>query len=407
MRSYLFLGAFFEGGRTFAGATSAAYLASIGMPLSSIARLKLIQAGTMLLADFPTGVVADHWGRRLSLCLSAVLGAIAFSLYFCGQSFILFCLAEICLGLCLSFWSGAFEAYVIDRLKMAGDKKTLNAFFHSAASYNSFGVIFSGVLGGFVANYSLRIPFLLCAVALGILFVLLRVAFKIDVPASAIRVKHQTLKDVKSALGNSTLQPYIAGLVMLMFIMQPIIYYWQPWFLELARVLSSERVGSILGFVFLCFQSVILLTSMAYARLNSSGRLLTDTAIPVLFLVLGLSTAMTVRVESIGASVSFFCGAEAALVILSSLFKAKINERLSSGSRASVLSAIGVIARSGTMFGLLIIGASLGSVPSGLDSLRGLFIHVGHLGVISGVVVCLRLFLGILGLIKFDRQSVR
>lgn len=78
MKKFLLLDTFFQGGRNLFGAIFVPYLISRGIDLADVAILKLLQSMLMLFFEFPTGFIADHWGRKRCLVLSTLSGALTF-----------------------------------------------------------------------------------------------------------------------------------------------------------------------------------------------------------------------------------------------------------------------------------------------------------------------------------------
>jgi MFS family permease len=154
----LLIDGLFEGGRMFTGATSVAYLLQSGLSLKNIALLKSIQALVVIVAELPTGIMADALGRRLSLFLSIILSIIGFSLFFLGTHLNTFIIAEVLTALALCLWSGAFEAFAIDKVNLSD--KTMDEFFHKNSTINSSLVLIFGLLGGWLGAHGLNWPYL-------------------------------------------------------------------------------------------------------------------------------------------------------------------------------------------------------------------------------------------------------
>src|SRR5688572_33302866 len=73
----------------------------------------------MVLFEVPTGVVADTWGRRMSYLLGTLtLAGSTLLYYFMWQlkaPFWAWALVSILIGLGFTFFSGAVEAWLVDR----------------------------------------------------------------------------------------------------------------------------------------------------------------------------------------------------------------------------------------------------------------------------------------------------
>ena len=105
--------------------------------------LQLILVGTVLeltvlLADVPTGVIADVYSRRLSMIVGYALVGIGFILEGSIPIFATILMAQVVWGFGFTFVSGAFQAWLADELK--DDSKTAGVFV-KATKYESFGAL--------------------------------------------------------------------------------------------------------------------------------------------------------------------------------------------------------------------------------------------------------------------------
>jgi len=72
------------------------------------------------LLEIPTGTVADFLGRKVSLILGCMIGAVGVLIYASYPRFLVFLLAEVILAVSYTLISGADEALVYDSLKEIG-----------------------------------------------------------------------------------------------------------------------------------------------------------------------------------------------------------------------------------------------------------------------------------------------
>ena len=87
--------------------------------------LELVLVGTVLevavfFFEVPTGVVADVYGRRLSLVISSILVGAAFIVEGLVPMFLAVLLAQVLFGVGATFRSGALQAWVADELDNKG-----------------------------------------------------------------------------------------------------------------------------------------------------------------------------------------------------------------------------------------------------------------------------------------------
>ena len=105
--------------------------------------LQLILVGTVLeltvlLADIPTGVIADVYSRRLSMIVGYVLVGIGYILEGSVPVFASILIAQVVWGFGFTFVSGAFQAWLSDELR--DDSETATVFV-KAAKFESFGAL--------------------------------------------------------------------------------------------------------------------------------------------------------------------------------------------------------------------------------------------------------------------------
>src|SRR3981189_1709183 len=138
----------------------------------------LLDAG---LSKWPTGVVADTAGRRLSYLLGTITLAASTLLYVLlwrlHAPFWEWALVSVLLGLGFTFFSGAVEAWLVDALKATGFTGELEAVFGRGQVVTGVAMLAGPVVGGCSAQQTnLGAPFVLRSLILVVMFV---VAFRL------------------------------------------------------------------------------------------------------------------------------------------------------------------------------------------------------------------------------------
>jgi MFS family permease len=90
---------------------------SRGNNLVEIGVVAAIMTIVTLIADIPTGIVADKYGRKTSLVLGDLLLGLSFGVLALSRSFWMFCIYAFMSGLGWALLSGAEEAYVFETAK--------------------------------------------------------------------------------------------------------------------------------------------------------------------------------------------------------------------------------------------------------------------------------------------------
>ena len=368
MKKLLALDGIFEGGRMFVGATSVAYLLSQGISLRQVALLKSIQAVTLFAGEIPTGIIADQFGRRTSLLLALLISIIGFIAFFLGGSFSALVMAEICTALGLCFWSGAYEAFAIDQGNLLETAGSLDSFFHTNQTVNKLAVLFSGLIGGWIGSNGLRFPYLAAAASflIAALILFLTKEERQSEPQPRFSITLQ-LSSVGDCIANTPgIRFWLLAVILVQFSIQPILHYWQPFFLELSPSITPLK----LGWIFSGYCAVSAGFSWVYARLARRDFFRKPAATGMLFLLFSLLySALAWTHGVIGVALIFFI-LQGVLGVARTNLAVKINSLLPSKNRATMLSSVSLVSRIGMIVALWAISAT-GTNNSG--SLPGLF----------------------------------
>ena len=131
----------------------------------------------MVLFEVPTGVVADTRGRRTSYLLGTVTLTISTLLYLwlwrISAPFWAWATTSAFLGLGFTFFSGAFQAWLVDALKATGFDGPLEPVFAKGEIVEGVAMLSGSTAGGFLAQtFNLGVPYIVRAVLLALTFVL-------------------------------------------------------------------------------------------------------------------------------------------------------------------------------------------------------------------------------------------
>ncbi len=140
----------------------------------SLMQVQLLQSWFMLclfLFDIPTGVIADHIGKKYALALGALIDAIGAFVYGSSPHFTIFIVGEFLMALGISFISGADDALLYDVLKENKLEKDSAKIFGHAHAVNLLGMLLSAIIGSFIAGkFGLNAPMQASAIPLIIAF---------------------------------------------------------------------------------------------------------------------------------------------------------------------------------------------------------------------------------------------
>ena len=129
------------------------------LDLQDVFILKSIFSIVAVTFEIPSGYMADVWGRKNCLVLGCLLFFAGYLCYSFTGTFAAFVIAEILLGVGQTLVNGADSALLYDT---AEHYKQENKYLHyegKITMIGNFAEAAAGVIGGFLAAYSLRYPF--------------------------------------------------------------------------------------------------------------------------------------------------------------------------------------------------------------------------------------------------------
>ena len=138
------------------------YVQTVGMN-----PLQLVLVGTVLelscfVFQLPTGVIADTFSRKLSVCCGVFLVGVCFVAEGLLPTFGAILLAEIVRGLGETFISGALEAWIADEV----GEENVGRIFVRNSQITSLTSMLGTVVGVGLANFVLNLPVVLCGALL-------------------------------------------------------------------------------------------------------------------------------------------------------------------------------------------------------------------------------------------------
>ena len=114
--------------------------------------------------EVPTGVVADHIGKKKTLFLAFLLSGIGNIVFGFSTNFnyLIFSVATFCVGSAL--YSGTMEALQYDSLKQGGKEKQFAKVMAKTNTLVMIAWAVSSVIGGYIYNFWPGLPFILLGV---------------------------------------------------------------------------------------------------------------------------------------------------------------------------------------------------------------------------------------------------
>jgi predicted MFS family arabinose efflux permease len=123
------------------------------------------------LFEIPTGIVADRYGRRLSMAISTSMGSVIWLMFSLTGNFWALALAQVAGAMAATFSSGADEALLFESMRAVGRE---NEYARISARAGATGVAASMIAGlgvGVLAEVSLLLPVRLTALICALMLV--------------------------------------------------------------------------------------------------------------------------------------------------------------------------------------------------------------------------------------------
>ena len=139
-----------------------------GMTLTQIATIESIFWITVVLAEVPTGAVADRWGRRISLVLGGFCFCVGSVVFAFSSTYVVLLAAYIMVAVAMTLYSGAGHALIYDTLRQIGRTKEYEKHIGRSEALAFASMLVATLIGGpLVALVGYSATILLGAIAMG------------------------------------------------------------------------------------------------------------------------------------------------------------------------------------------------------------------------------------------------
>ena len=353
-----------------------------GLGMADVLLLKGIYSVAIVLFEIPSGYFADVWGRKSTMIIGSILGTLGFVTYSFSAGFMGFLAAELMLGIGQSFISGSDSALLYDSLLHEKREKEYVKLEGRVISVGNFAETIAAIAGGFLAEISLRTPFV---AQIFIAAIAIPAAITLMEPGGEHKRKgtfSEIMQIVKSSLITDKLLKRtiffssIIGTSTLTFA-----WFIQPYLEELG--LSPSRIGFVWSALNL---TVALVTLKAYQIEKALGKTNTIIAIGILISAGYIAVGVIDSVWAIAFMFMFYMVRGVATPVL----KDYINQITTSDVRATVLSVRSFIIR----FLFALIGPFLGWYSDKFSLQNALFLAGIVFFILSAYTIILWLVVG-------------
>jgi len=316
-----------------------------GLSISEIGLVNAVYFFTVLLLDYPTGVLADVIGRRTCVALGYLVMVLTPVLIMLGRSLWVFVLAEVIYGIGTVLISGAEEALIYDYAELKNiDRSLVAKTFSYMQVFAHIGMAAASLLSSILASLSMDASFLAS-------FILFLSVFLVSLlyeevvqhkPTQGSRRYIEALSEGFSMTINSkVLRMLLIISVVGAFPQTVFVLSWQP-------IIASNLKAQLLGPFFLAFQLSATLGGFIASRISRR-----DQSIQYYVRIINLSlvTRFTVYlvIAAVGRNIAIYVGMIVLWELLFGLARPYTvmvyNRFIPSKYRASILSLFSSIGR--------------------------------------------------------------
>lgn len=162
---YYLVETLFVASTSFIAPVYVVFLIRSGLDYKGVALVDGFYVISSALLDYPTGGLADKYGRgRITVigCIFFGLGLLSYSM---SRSLYEFLFSEFLATVGAALYSGAMVAWLVDSLKEEGRYEQLSVVLGTAGTLTWLVGVAGAFVGGLVAEYSLRIPFIMGSIS--------------------------------------------------------------------------------------------------------------------------------------------------------------------------------------------------------------------------------------------------
>jgi len=126
---------------------------------AGIGFLETVMIATSSLGEIPTGAIADVVGKRVAVLAAFTLGALGNIVMAISPSYTWLIVSIILMTLGGAFYSGSLEALVYDSLKENGQESRFQKVLGRMTTMQNVGMAFAAILGGYLYQINVSLPF--------------------------------------------------------------------------------------------------------------------------------------------------------------------------------------------------------------------------------------------------------
>lgn len=380
-RIYHFLSFSLGFGMFLSATTYVPFLLGLGLSLSDVALLNAGFFSIIVLAEIPTGMLADGKSRAWSIRMGIATYAVAMFCYAFAAGFWTALSSEVLAGVASAFLSGAQQAWLADALAHRQESERLSHAFGTAAFVRMVGAVTGGLLGSIIGLAGLQWPYVVAGFVLLVALVFAhRRLGNLGEPRERVS-ESEAFRRSLSALRRSRSLMWVVVAAMAFGLVLPFNHYWAPYF----RTRIGEAGTGILWVPMFC---ALALAGLTIRRRGvhpggEAGWLLAS------LLLSGLGLAGIGAFTPVAASIGFVFLHELGRGLFDPIVDLYTQRRVESEYRATYGSLQSFLGRFGYAAVLLVIWWSARNLPATNASIVSIWTVTGLLLVGAAAVLWL------------------
>jgi fucose permease len=319
-------------------------------------RMFILQAWFLFwvfMLEIPTGVVADRFGRKVSVAMGCTMFATDMLFFGLSHNYSLLFVAEFLGAIGLTFISGADQALLYDSLMVIGEEDRARFYLSRYEAAGTMGLLVSFPIGSSIAGLNkypdlLPIPFVMTAasaVLAAVIYLWMREPPRAKTREGFVRMGVQGLR---SLFEQKSLRSYVFNAVTISAVTFFAFWFYQP--IVQRAGLKVTYLGWI-GAGFNLFSAILLArVSLLEKALGIRRLLLLSALLPgALFLALGFLHMAAFAIPALFVLVG-------CKLVRMPILNAFINRHIESANRATVISSVSLLERSLTFLLYPLVG---------------------------------------------------
>ena len=148
------------------------FFESNGLSMKNIMQLQAIFAASVVVLEIPSGYIGDLLGRKNAMTVGLFIYTIGSGVMAASFGFTDFVFGEILMGIGASLISGSDSALLYDSMLSIGQESEYSRREGQSGAMGNYAEAIAGVIGGFIAAYSIRYPWIFQTSMIAIAFII-------------------------------------------------------------------------------------------------------------------------------------------------------------------------------------------------------------------------------------------